>query len=354
MAEPEGLEYTAHRVGLALSRRQVMPAGGMTYRLCEVGAPRLDPRVLERHLLRLCAVGTEVVRTEEGLYAHAEMAAPERRNRAAQVVRALEGLELTPSGTSRDNLEIVRKATTGLQKPLEESGWQTDIQAEARMAPYALTRLGDGVSFEIARPSGRAPLLVLLTHSPDWMYPDAPELWAHAREAASREAHPVYLVRKVAPITFPLLSALNARALQYYDLLVPEVPDDAAMAQAESLGLPRLCGAAKLPMHSSFSHLLRLAEERPDDAWVPGASDAFEDAVGRGFADNAVNPSAVADWAEAHADLPPRWTSGMRIWADGRERPAGVVPQRTRKRGAKESEPIFGRTTEVSRVPFKV
>ncbi len=50
--------------------------GGMTYRLCEVGSPRLDPRVLERHLPRLCAVGNEVVQTEEGLYAQAEMAAP--------------------------------------------------------------------------------------------------------------------------------------------------------------------------------------------------------------------------------------------------------------------------------------
>ena len=354
MSEQDGPGYIAHRVSLALGRRPVMPASAVTYRLCDVGSHRLDPRVLEQYLPRLCAVGDEVVRTDDELYARADMATEERRERSTAAVHALADLDLTRLGTSRNSRETVLEATQHLRQVLDENGWQTVFEHENPPALMPVASVGHAVTFRVVRPNEGAPLLVLVTHSANWMYPDTPGLWAHAREAAKIGAHPVYLARKIAPICFRLLAALNARALQYYDLLIREVPSESTIREADALGLPRLRATSQLPMHSMFSHLLALIEERPQAMWTPSMDVAFTDAIRRGFADTAVTPSAVADWAEQHPDLPFRWTAGIRIWADGRERPAGTIPPRRKKRERTEPAPIFGHTTKVSRIPFKV
>gem|GEM_PF-3444294 len=354
VSEQDDPDYVAHRMSLALSRRPVMPASAVSYRLCDVGSHRLDPRVLEQYLPRLCAAGDEVVRTDDGLYARADMPTDERRERSTAALHALAGLGLTRLGGSRNSRETVLETTQYLRQVLDENGWQTVLEHENPPALMQIASVGHAATIRVVRPHGVAPLLVLVTHSVDWLYPDAPELWAHAMEAAKTGAHPVYLARKVAAICFPLLAALNARALQYYDLLVREVPSESTIREANGLGLPRLCATSQLPMHSMFSQLLALIEERPQAMWTPSMDVAFTDAIRRGFADTAVTPSAVADWAEQHPDLPSRWTAGIRIWANGRERPAGTIPPRRKKSESTKSAPVFGRTTKVSRVPFRV
>jgi hypothetical protein len=282
------------------------------------------------------------------------MNALERRDLSMAAAKALADLGLTASGASRTIRKTILDATHGLRRALDAKGWQTVLENDADAVAAPNARSDGSTTFQVMRSNGRAPLLVLVTHVTDWMYPDTPVLWAHLRDAAVRHAHPVVLARKVAPITFPLLAALNARALQYYDLLIHDATDEFAIAEADRLGLPPLRAGSRLSDHSMFTHLLRLIEERPTEMWTPKLPVAFTDAIDRGFASATSTPLAIAEWAELHEDLPLRWTTGIRTWADQRERPSRAVKHRKKKLDNSQSTPVFGRDTKVSRIPFKI
>ena len=346
MEQRDGLPYTAHRVALALRRRPVLAPLAMQYRLCEVGSPRLDPRALERHLVRLCDAREEVVRTAEGLYAAADMGAAERRTLSKSAAAALGDLGLETGGTL-----IPDRAVAVLKKGLAAGGWEADAtpcRARASAATHAAR------TFQILRPSGAAPLSVLFTHDGNWLYPDEFEMWAHAHEAAVQGMHPLVIARKVAPITYPLLAALNMRALQYFDLLAVEPPTSSTQLIVDRLGLPRIRSVESLATHAVSSQIVRLINERPADRWEPALPLAFADAMQRRFARGAPTPNAIAEWAEGHPELPPRWVAGIRIWADQRERPLREVPSRRRAETKSGPGGPFGRGTQVARVPFRV
>ena len=340
----DALPYSAHRVSLALSRRPILPPLAMQYRLCEVGSPRLDPRILERHLGRLCEAREEVVRTAEGFYGVADMASAERC-RLSKLAAAALGEVGVMTGTPH----VLYEARDALTKALDAERWK--VNATPRTSVGSVDA-HPTLAFQILRRDGVAPLSVLFSHDGDWLYPDAIDLWSHARQAEVIGAHPVFIARKVAPITYPLLAALNMRALQYFDLLAAGPSTDSQQLLAERLGLPRVRSVASLATHPVLSQIVRLINERPAQNWEPALSEAFSDALRQGFAELGPTPSAIADWAETHQELPSRWVTGIRIWADQRERPLRDVPSR-RTKSTQQLGP-FGRGTQVTRVPFRV
>jgi hypothetical protein len=342
----QAVKKVEHRISLALSRRPVIPALALKYRLCEVGSRRIDPRALDRALPILTKAGDVVVRTDEGLYARSDLAANELAEQSAAAHRMLERLDLTVLGYSRDQSHIAEAATRSLRAALDDAGWQTDTQAGGA-SPHV---------FRIRRPRGASPLLVRLLAEEDWVHPDTHEIWAHARVAREIGAHPVYLARKVAPMTFPLLSVLKVRALQFYDLLTAATPDVSARGMADTLGLPKLRAATELPVHAVFTQLLNLIAERPDESWSPGASTAFDEALVLKFDQAPITTTALTAWAQQNLLLPQRWVEAVQASGEGNSYTAKRPRTRSRSNDTKRETATSGvaRRTEKSRVPFRI
>jgi len=186
----------------------------------------------------------------------------------------------------------------------------------------------------------------------EWLYPDDPRLWRHLGAAAAVGAHPIIVARHVAPMTFPLLGTFNARAIQFYELLVDTVTD-ATGAAANTLGLPRLRMPSALPAHPVMGQLRRLVAERPGAPWVPDAPTAFADAMALGFGDGERDIHQLLTWAETHSELPTAWVNGLRSWSTGQraDRPSSMRRPATSET---EASTGYGRKTVKSRVPFRV
>jgi hypothetical protein len=217
-----------------------MPELALTYRLCEVGSKRLDPRQLAGQLAETSARGVEITKTRNQLYALADLAPEAHEEHSRRATEILTVLGLQASGAPADEHRILAHAAAALSGVLNEEGWHTSARDTGATSNHFLIERGDS----------SAPLFVRIAANADWLYPDAPALWRHLEDAASIGAHPVIVARKVAPVTFSLMATLNARALQFYDLLVAAKIDDTAQASAGIVGLPRLRTAIELGTHA--------------------------------------------------------------------------------------------------------
>jgi hypothetical protein len=292
------------------------------------------------------AAGDVVVQTAEGLYANSNLAAIERQEKCVAAMYALQRLALTVEGETTDPVAVTETAASSNMRALEDAGWH----------PRDVPSGGPTSDVLITRPKGAAPLLATVIADGEWLYPDAQRLWTHARTARDIGAHPLLIARKVAPVTFPLLSAMNARALQFYDLLTLPYPDDASRRSADAIGLPKVRAAAELHEHSMFTQLLNLLGERPDAPWAYGASDAFQDAIERGFADSPASTDNLARWAEQHTPLPTRWVDTIRAVVEHSVEHVSKPKARRKKAASKvapETTGGYGRETTKSRVPIR-
>jgi hypothetical protein len=292
-----------------------------------------------------------VVRTDEGFYAAAEASAHERKRATKKATRSLDALNLTLTGECREPTATLDAAAESVRERLHEEGWQTADATRANTGDVA-EREGQRC-LQILRGEHSASLFVAISHDADWVYPDSPSLWTTLRHAADLRAHPVLIARRIAPVTFPLLAAFNARGLQYYNMLGSGDVSGAG-PECEGLGLPRMTAARHLADHASYSQLMRLIEERSRDSWQPEVMPAFEDALGRGFGTRRVTSAEFAAWAGSHRALPKRWREAMQSVtraSDGRE--TGKPSRDIAHRRPAVTAPLFGRETQVTRVPIK-
>ena len=324
-----------------------MPGAALRYRLCEVGSRRLDPRELSHLLPILTEAGDDGICINDGLYVSTELSEAEREDKTASALKRLSRLGLTVKGETREFANTSELATVTLRKAIQETGNQT---SDADTGNTTTT-------FSIIRSGGVAPLLVTILADANWLYPDAQLLWAHARHAREIGAHPVYLARKVAPVTFSLLSAFSARALQFYDMLTPVSQSAELHRDADTLGLPKLRAASQIHEHAVMNQLVNLIAERPEEAWNPNASAAFDDGIKTGFADAQVSVAQFERWTEQHAELPLRWPRTINA-TDHPSGSHGIVLKKQKlkatKTGHHESNGGYGRATQKSRVPFRV
>lgn len=332
-------EYVTTRIELALSRRPVMSLLALAYRLCEVGSRRLDPRHLETQIVDLADNGQEIVRTPQGLYASPDLTIDEAHDREREAMATLRAIGLSELGIPSDEPRLLSEAADVLDAHMATLGW--------KVRPATGDTHGAAARFTLSRGQRDSALMIGVVANAHWIYPDSPALWQLLADAAEAHAHPVIVARKVAPMTFPMLAHFNARALQFYDLLVQDASDPAT---ADCLGLPRLRAASTLPAHAVTNQLLRLVAERPQSAWAPDAPDAFGAAIERGFGSGDVDPARFLTWAHECDGLPTAWVTGL-------DRSIHVGPNRTPRRKAKpRTGPIPGycRVTQKSRVPMRL
>ena len=332
-------EYVATRIDLALSRRPVMPLLALAYRLCEVGSRRLDPRHLEAQIVELVDHGQEIVRTPQGLYASPDLTIDEAHDRALEALATLREIGLSEIGIPSDEPRLLSEAADMLGAHMATLGW--------KVRPANGDTDSAAARFMLSRGERDSALMIGVVANAHWIYPHSPALWQLLADAAEAHAHPVIVARKVAPMTFPMLAHFNARALQFYDLLVQNASDPAT---TDALGLPRLRTAATLPAHAVTNQLLRLVAERPPSGWAPEAPDAFDAAIERGFGSGDVDPAQFLTWAHECDGLPTAWVTGL-------DRSMHEGPNRTPRRKAQpRAEPIpgYGRVTQKSRVPMRL
>ena len=332
-------DYVATRIELALSRRPVMPLLALAYRLCEVGSRRLDPRHLKAQIVELVDHGQEIVRTPQGLYASPDLTIDEAHDRALVALAALRALGLSELGIPSDEPRLLIAAADVLGTHMATLGW--------KVRPANGDTAGAAARFMLSRGERDSALMIGVVANARWIYPDSPALWQLLADAAEAHAHPVIVARKVAPMTFPMLAHFNARALQFYDLLVQDASDQAT---TDALGLPRLRTAATLPAHAVTNQLLRLVAERPPSPWAPDAPDAFGAAIERGFGSGDVDPARFLTWAHECDGLPTAW---VRSLDESIRQPPSRTPRRTAKPRA-EPIPGYGRVTQKSRVPMRL
>jgi hypothetical protein len=276
--------------------------------------------------------------TPQGLYATSELSIDAADNAEAESIARLQAVGLNHAGHPVHNHLQLVTAAQAIRTALENDG----------LATRDPTDNDDETRFLIARGATAAPLLVALLANVEWLYPDDPRLWRHLAAAASVGAHPLIIARHVAPITFPLLATFNARAVQFYELLIAAVCDTTE-AEANALGLPRIRLSSTQPEHPVMGQIRRLVAKRPTGQWAPDAPTAFDDAIALGFGTVESDPSRLVTWAETHAELPTQWVTGLRLWSTGKSphRPSGHKRSPPPETAA---GPEYGRKTVKSRV----
>jgi len=153
-----------------------------------------------------------------------------------------------------------------------------------------------------------------------WIYPDDPRLWDFLRRAQEAGARPLLVARKVAPVTFPLLKALGAYALQYHLPLVPPNVSSDLPRRAEQFGWPPISVKPHLRRHPVGDYIRAFLAQTNSTKWTlpAGAAESIDDAANRGFPNaSLILASVLNDWAlAAPAIIPSRWVNSISSWGE--------------------------------------
>jgi hypothetical protein len=342
--------YTAHRLDKVLGRRPVLPAVALTHRLCEVGSPRVDAFLAWQDIRYFCSQD-RLLCTADGIYYSAE----------TQVGRLLHLIW--------DTLSELRLDAWG--NYLEPDGASLCLALHAALKGLRISEIHEPDTldsssncFNVMRPR-KTPVSVLVIDGCDWIYPNNQIIWAHLKRSAESGYHALYVSRKIAPITFPLLGALDTLAKQYYGLYIPTRLTPRLLKDAERIGLPKPISRSGFRKHAVIEQVQTAIGGLPAGPWPGTELPALQDAFSRGFHQRTASPREFADWAQSHSELPIRWTKGIEAWASG-TRPFRVVPSKRRRRRsspvpdprtptAKEGKRgVAWRDEHVTRVPFRL
>lgn len=124
-------------------------------------------------------------------------------------------------------------------------------------------------------------------------------------------------------VTFPVLRALGARALQYYCVLSsPSEEDvlDELKAGAELLGMPQVRDARTMNEHPALDSLLtQLASVGVGPYPATRIDEAISIAIRRGFATRGASPTTLRRWArdveqEYGLTMPEPWKRSLKRW----------------------------------------
>lgn len=304
------LQYVQKRLKLAFKRRSVLPYHALLYRLTEVGQNRFDMRKLGMVINALAEIPDGLIR-RDSLFFHPAIGDGDLEQRVAEAKVILSNIATTADATT------LTSAAAQIKRLVKNAHiYPSTIQA----SPTLLTS-----TIKVERPSlflhlrRRKSLSVLcwLSNELSWIYPDDPRLWSLLDESTKVASIPLIVARKVAPVTFPLLKAVGAFALQYYLPLSSKENRD-LFDRASLLGWPRMIPVMHLAEQPIVARLLSFMEHPADAAPnynEPKATKAVQDAVVNGFTSN-ITRDALVSWSEAVGLLPKGWIESVVDWTD--------------------------------------
>lgn len=259
----EELEEVARRLHRVLGRFEAMSFHALAYRIGEVGSKRVDQKKLRRALKELSnnkrprrgkTSGAGVKEDSGGIFASLDLPGRDFARAAACVTDAL--TELTTCSGPQTVQEFAESLCAEIP----------DLALKPSPIDLCTCQLADGVEFRSAtctllhRPRKGATTAVLISHQPDWLYPDDKALWRFLIDVGRNQTNAIVVARAVAPGTFPLLKSLGIIGIQYYATLV----DDGSLARAETLrtvtAWSHLQSSRAIAKHRFVDHLRRTLE----------------------------------------------------------------------------------------------
>jgi len=314
-ADATDLGYVRLRLARAFVRRPVLAYHGIQYRLAEVGPYRFEARQLDKALLSFSTTSGRLTRSHYSLYAD-----PTIEKQAARTLVAVATDTLSDIANC-NYVSTIDRAAASIKTVLR-------TQASIETGPNApSTPIGQ--KFAVPRPSviihsesRRGPAVICwLTHELPLLYPDDPRLWNILALAERTGAFALVIARKVAPVTFPLLKAIGAYALQYHLPLFPRGAPTKLGKLADEIGWPPFQDGPGLHGHPVLTHIrkfnARIREPGSGGIMPRGAREAVQEATARGFPESPkVSAQSLLSWAETSvAPLPPRWIRNIESWA---------------------------------------
>jgi len=329
--------------------RPLLPFLGLQYGLCEIGPRRFDPRVLANRLSSLESTQQTLRRVAKQVYAVHDAS-------TADTQSLLDDLTDLSSQIAADLKDATSTIASDLAKRLsvtitrEEKGRTEILSSDVSVQEPSLF---------LESASNHQTRLIWISHEFDWLYPTDHRFWRFLGEASATGAAPLIIARKVAPATFVLCKAFGAKALQYYGLITRGHLSNDGKRRALMFRFPQILDPAILAAHRVWDHVELITEPTNQTAENP----ALLNALSRKFAAVDPTPSELLEWYAEYPELelPSEWIEGVKAWIDGpsatsadSQRPRARQRSRSAPTHADEGreEPIFGRKTEISRVPI--